>query len=390
MRRAVWIVVFGWAISILAGCADAGEETATPQAEVAMDTVVAATGELAPAQRATLSIQRGGPVAEVAIEEGDQVAADDLLVRLDTAEAELKVEEARAALASAETQLALLQASPRPEEIAAAEAQVEAAEAALLRAVAERDRLVSGDLDADVVSAEAELAGAEQARKEAQIHHDTMEDRKDVEDWQRDAAGAQMRAAEQRVEVAEMRLAQARQSVGARRREADGAVQAAEAERDRAQAHLALLKAQPTDEQVRVAQADVERARAALDAARAALDRCELRAPFAGVVGEVMVRQGERVTAGQALVTLGDLETLRVETTDLSELDVARLEAGQPVTVTFDALPERTFDGRVVRVDPMAQPGQGGVNYRTLVEVPQLDPRLRWGMTAFVDIQVEE
>jgi len=131
----------------------------------------------------------------------------------------------------------------------------------------------------------------------------------------------------------------------------------------------------------------VARARAALEAARLALSRCEIRAPLAGTVGRVHVRAGELVAPGQPLVTLGDLTALQVETTDLDEVDVARVQVGQKVTVTFDAVPERAFAGHIVRIYPMAEPGTGGVRYTAIIALEETDPALRWGMTAFVDIE---
>jgi HlyD family secretion protein len=78
---------------------------------------------------------------------------------------------------------------------------------------------------------------------------------------------------------------------------------------------------------------------------------------------------------------------LWVETTDLDEIDVARVDVGQEVDVTFDALPDRVFTGRVKRISPMAESDGGGVNYTAIVELQELDPAIRWGMTAFVDIE---
>jgi hypothetical protein len=57
--------------------------------------------------------------------------------------------------------------------------------------------------------------------------------------------------------------------------------------------------------------------------------------------------------------------------------------------VTFDAVKGKTFTGKVARIAPMSSQGQGGVNYTVIVELDQLDPALRWGMTAFTDIQVK-
>jgi HlyD family secretion protein len=83
------------------------------------------------------------------------------------------------------------------------------------------------------------------------------------------------------------------------------------------------------------------------------------------------------------------MSTLRVETTDLSEVDVARVTVGQPVSVTFDALKGQALAGKVTRIAPMSNASQGGVNYTVIVELDQLDPALRWGMTAFTDITIK-
>jgi multidrug resistance efflux pump len=78
---------------------------------------------------------------------------------------------------------------------------------------------------------------------------------------------------------------------------------------------------------------------------------------------------------------------MHVETTDLRETDVTRLELGMPVEVSFDALPGRTFDGEITRISPMSSTEQGSTNYTVEINVTDLDPSLRWGMTAFVNIQ---
>jgi HlyD family secretion protein len=114
-----------------------------------------------------------------------------------------------------------------------------------------------------------------------------------------------------------------------------------------------------------------------------------LTAPFEGTVGLVHVREGEEVLPGQTVLVLGDLSDLRVETTDLDEIDVAVVQPGQAVDLTFDALPDKVLPGRVVRVASMATPGQGATTYTVIIDFEETDPALRWGMTAFVDIVTE-
>jgi hypothetical protein len=85
------------------------------------------------------------------------------------------------------------------------------------------------------------------------------------------------------------------------------------------------------------------------------------------------------------VVVLADLTGLRIETTDLNEIDMARIQAGSPASVTFDALPDVLVSGRVVEIALAASAGSG-VNYKAVVVLDELPAALRWGMSAFVDI----
>ena len=324
--------------------------------------------------------------------------ADALLVRLDPTDAQLAVQQAEAVVETAQAQLVLLKAGPRPGQVAVAEAQIEAAQTVISQTITQRDQLWSGATEAEIATARAQVAAAQAEQWVAHEAHDqtmkcyTLPDGSEV----CPGLGAPEEQARYALHTADESLAAARAQLDALKtgaylqvRTAEAGISAAEAQQGVAQAQLALLKAGATTEEIAVAGAAVTQAEAALEAARVALERCEVRAPFAGTVGAVNVRAGELVAPGQPLVTLGDLSTLRVETTDLDETQVAQVAAGQEASVIFDALPERVFSGRVARISPMAEPGAGGVNYTVIVVLDETDPALLWGMTAFVDIEVE-
>jgi len=388
---------------ILAGCERGAEETVTPEVEVDYVPVVSVTGEVVPAVWGTVSTQAGGMVTKVLVEPGDEVEAGDVLIRLDSTDAQLAVQQAEAALEAARAQLALLKAGPRPEEIAAAEAQIEAAKAALSQAAAQRDQLKSGAKEAEIAAAQAQVAAAQAEQLAAREAHDqtmkcynvpqpdgSSEEVCPALGTLEEQARYALHAADEALAAAQAQLDALVAGADKQIRAAEAAVWAAAAQQDVAQAQLELLQAGATAEEIAVAEASVTQAEVALETARVALERCEVRAPFAGTVGLVSVRVGELVTPGQPLITLGDLSTLRVETTDLDEIDVARVAVGQQATLTFDALPEQVLTGRVTRISPMAEPGSGGVNYTVIVELDEIAPVIRWGMTAFVDIEVGE
>jgi len=390
MRKMTLLIIVGLLAVGLVGCEEqASGDVAEAEPRVIPD--VSVTGEVVPAVWASVSAQSGGSVVEVLVEPGDVVAADAVLVRLDTADAELALQQAEAALAAVEAQLAILEAPARPAEIAAAQAGVGSAEAALSQATAERNRLAAGAISAEIAAAESALASAEALWKNAQLYNDSVRARADeLDDWMEQEAALRLQAAEQGVRAAQMRLALARATVEARLQEADAMVDGAAAGRDGAQARLDLVQAGATAEQVAVAQAGISQAQVALDAALLALERAEVKAPFAGTVGMVDTRVGELIVAGQPLITLGDLDTLRIETTDLDEIDVVKVTIGQQVDISFDALPEQVFAGEITRISPMAAPGSGGVNYTVVIALDEVDPAVKWGMTAFVDIELEE
>ena len=199
------------------------------------------------------------------------------------------------------------------------------------------------------------------------------------------AAQAQETLAKAQAALAESQVAQAQAAVA----QSEASVEGMKAQVAQAQAAVDRLKAGPSPEEVAVAEAFVARARETLVTAQESLGQAKLTAPFAGTVGMIHVQEGEEVLPGQPVLVTGDLTTLRVETTDLDEIDVARVQPGQLADLTFDALPEKTLRGRVVRVAPMSTPGQAAVSYAVIIEFEETDPALRWGMTAFVDIRVD-
>jgi RND family efflux transporter MFP subunit len=127
-------------------------------------------------------------------------------------------------------------------------------------------------------------------------------------------------------------------------------------------------------------------AQAQLDQARANLDSTTLVAPFSATVGEVLAGPGESVSAGGAVVNLLDRRRLRAEVL-LDEVDVTRVRAGQPATLTFEAAPGRDARGSVGAVSPLPSVRAGLVRYLAQIaieETPETD--LRPGMTVRAQI----
>jgi multidrug resistance efflux pump len=158
---------------------------------------------------------------------------------------------------------------------------------------------------------------------------------------------------------------------------------------DEAQRALDRMQDGPDSRALEAAQTRLASAEASLEAAQDLFQAAELRAPFAGTITDVQVRPSEWVPAGTPVIVLADLSTLRVETTDLNEVDAARVRVNDGAQVTFDAAPEFVGRGRIQRLLPMPSVS-GGTNYTAWVQVDSMPESILWGMTAFVDIEVQE
>jgi len=135
------------------------------------------------------------------------------------------------------------------------------------------------------------------------------------------------------------------------------------------------------------AEADVARMQALLDSAKAILDtQYVLVAPFDGTIVSVDIAPAETVVPGQAVILLGDLSRYQIETTDLSERDVTRVQVGQSANVFIEAL-EEEFTGKVIDVDRISTTLGGDVVFKVTIELDNQPEGLLWGMSA--DVQIE-
>ena len=138
-----------------------------------------------------------------------------------------------------------------------------------------------------------------------------------------------------------------------------------------------------------VAAQELEVTRKTLDTAHAELIQTELVAPFAATVISIEVQPGEFVQPGQVVLVLAKLDNLQVETTDLSELNVATIRIGQSATVYVEAL-DQEFQGTVTAISPISDTIGGDVVFKVTIQLHEQPKELLWGMSADVEIQTEQ
>ena len=114
-------------------------------------------------------------------------------------------------------------------------------------------------------------------------------------------------------------------------------------------------------------QARISAAQSSLDTAQLAIDRA-VHARTVRRHGDQpgAVTPGQAVNPGQTVLSLANLDTLQVETTDLSERDINRVHVGQPVNVTVEGL-NQTFTGQVIKIAPRSTKVGGDVVYKVTI-----------------------
>lgn len=434
-RSTILIVTIALIAIVLTVAACGNRDQATPEtgaaavdtsAPVRASNEVVADAAVVPVRKADLSLPAGGIIAEILVAEGDDVETGQAILRLESARQQAAVAQAEAGLARAQARLAELKAGSRAEEIETAQAAVDAAQAQVDRltagakpediaaaragvdaANANLQRVREGASNQQIIAAQTEVANAEAALRQAQAAYDQVAGNPDVArrpealqleqatnaaqaararlaDLQNGATPAEIAAAQAQVRQAQAQL----DSLEAPARPADLA--AAQAELRRAQAQLDLAKAGVRSETIAAAEADVASAEAALQEAQVALADTELKAPFAGTIAEILPAVGEQVGPGAPIVRLADFSSWKIETDDLTELNVVRIGEGSPTKIEFDALPGAELSGKVVQIKPIGVNKQGDITYTVVVVPDQTDPRLKWNMTAVVTIRANE
>ncbi len=403
------------------------------------------------AEELAIAAELSGRVARVAVAEGDEVQAGQVLFVLDDSLLQAQYDQAQAALEAARAQLRLAQAQAEvarrqydlarqqahqaaaearvqawfadapnafdlplwyftaDEARAAAQAEVDAAAQSLAEARANLEHLQTTLVAADLRAAEEALARARAEYQAAQAVLDRAEAQNDAA--LRDQAQARLDAARNALEAAQAEydrlltqqqaqdLLEARAQVAVAQERYDAALDRWYAlQWGDAAPQVRLAEAQKAQAEAAVAQAEaaVAQAEAQVRAIEVQMDKLTVTAPVAGVVTAHHVRVGEVLRAGVPALTLGQLDRLTI-TVYIPEDRLGDLRLGQQASLTVDAFPGETFYATVSRIADRAEYTPRNVQTvegrKTMVFAVELridDPsgRLKPGMPA--DVHFEE
>jgi HlyD family secretion protein len=310
---------------------------------------VSSTGTLNAVITVQVGSQVSGQIMELLADFNSEVREDQIIARIDPENFQARVRQAEAELAVSKSNVSTQRAA-----VERAKAELQNSRAALdaYKAQTEKARVAVEDAKRDLT------------RKET-LHKNKIISESDID---------------KAVAIYEQAVAQ----LNAARAE----VQAQESVVRSREAALKMARAQ-----VEYALAQVKQREAALHQSRVDLEHTVIRSPVDGVVIERSVDVGQTVAASLQAPTLftiaQDLRKMQVDT-NVDEADIGRIRAGQRVTFTVDSFPGQEFEGLVKQIRKAPETVQNVVTYTVVVSADNPDLRLLPGMTANVQIVVNE
>ncbi len=301
-----------------------------------------------------LRAQVNGRVRRLPVTNGQAVRAGQVVIELESDEAQASLQQAEAQRQVALANLAEAQSNLQLTRQRTA-AEVKSAQAGVNQSLANYEKIKEGPRSEEIQRSRAQLVQVELRlqdqqrdlqRKETLFRQDALP--------KRDLETAELAVRQSKAALDEAKASLAVLEKGSRWQETAGA----KSELQRSQAQVQVAQAQQG--QVEVAESQLETSRARLAAAEADVERSrsnrehfELKAPSAGVLQLEALQVGDTVSMTTVIGRLIDPKSVWIELL-IDQADRPKVELGQLVVITSDAFPNSEFKGKVSRVDPAA------------------------------------
>lgn len=346
---------------------------------------VGATGSVRASQSASLAFDTTGVVESLTASVGDQIAEGSVLASLEEESLSAQVILARADLISAQN--ALDELYDLAQKISAkSKLDLENARDELQAAEFNWMWMIEGpganSLELALEAAEASVAVAQDRVKAARSVFNRVKGRSEDDAFRAQALLSLTNAKQQRDDALRELEWQNNLSDEQQRAVLDAELAFARARFEEAESEWERVKDGPDPK-------DIAAAQARIDAARATLGTATITAPFAGMVTYLDVQVRDLVSPGVPVIGLADFSKMLVEV-EVSEVDINRLTVGQPVTLTLDAVPDRSYTGEVTEIGQIGTVVQGVVNFQVTVHITDPDTAIKPGMTAAVNVVVNQ
>jgi HlyD family secretion protein len=359
---------------------DVSKLTTVTVSRGSISATIGATGTLRSKQTATIYWTTSGRVGKINKKAGDAVKTGDVIAEIDPTTYTSQIITAQQELANAKMALQNLKESTTS--TASALQAVVTAQKAYDDAALKRERMNWGRASQDQLDkAEADYILAQRSYENAWDLFNRNADRA-PEDVVRANALSALAAARQKRDSALANLNWLRGKPEAQElAQADADVLVAKAKLEDAKRTYEKVKNGPSKE-------DLDAAQAKIDAAQNTINSVRLVAPFDGTISTMTMQVGDFVDS-KIGVRFDNLSTFYADL-QVSEIDINQIKLGQKGTVTFDAVPNKTFDIVVTDISQVGTVLQGSVNFTVTIQVVNPDKAIKPGMTASANIIVDQ
>ncbi|MFC1900774.1 HlyD family secretion protein [Chloroflexota bacterium] len=390
IRGAISLLLVGLILITASACgSDEKDTTGQQSGEGDTNVTVTADGNIEASLQMKLTFGSGGRIEKIYVKEGDKVSEGDILAKLDTTALELAL--AQTKVSRAEANIGVDQAKAG---VIQAQAGISQAQAALANAE------IALELARNVYSV-TDIKIAEAGVTLAQRHLD--ETLWAFSKYESGTPGYDMYL--EVVLQAEARLKAANDTLDAILAGYDVKEVASKKLQVEAATHSLVLAGKTlaiAEDSLNLAEQASELAQQSVLLAQNRLDEATVTAPFDGTIYKIGVKEGEFLSpaafASTTIVGIVDLSHMELHAR-VDELDIAKLEEGQKVTIILDALPETKLDGQITFISPVDSEPEGVLLFESDDEVKKYEVKIdfdvpgglqiRSGMSATVEIIVK-
>ena len=331
-----------------------------PYSRMTLNANIYGTGTVRPYQSAILTWSASGIVGEVNVSLGDSVKKGQLLMILDPDSLSAEILQAQIEVINAQNNLDALYEN-LASELAQAELDLINAEDRLENLQDTRDRMNFRRCSDDrIEELEEDLENAEKLYD----FNQSSENLRLVNTAQANLDYCRANYSERQVAEQDLEIALAEERVADLKERVD------------------LLSEGPDPDQVTIRETQ-------LAIAQARLDSPLIEAPFDGIVSFLPTNVGDVINIGTQALQLDNLSELHLDV-QISEVDIPLVAVGQTAELIFDAYFETPFTGEVTEISPVGTEIGGVVEYSVRIRMLDADERIKPGMTAAVNIIVEE
>ncbi|HEX2697847.1 MAG TPA: efflux RND transporter periplasmic adaptor subunit [Anaerolineales bacterium] len=349
------------------------------------------TGTLQPADQIELGFGTSGKLTKLNVKVGDTVKEGDLLAELDNTSQQIQYQQAKRSLAELVSTAAIAQAQ---EDLANAMSDVDTTKNTLVYLISP-----------DVFYWEQKVADQQKAVDQLKVEagsKPTSDEQKKIDDavarlkyFQDSLAGSKLRYEKtyvpnnftviERDPTTHQSKKVVEEPTEASIASAEAAYTVAQASVQEAQWYLDALNGKEVPDNATGANLTaLETAQLDLKSAEAELSATQIYAPLSGTVMSVDAQLGDTVSSSVIMV-VADLSKLYLKTY-VDESDYSMFKVGNEASIVFDALPDQTFTGKVIEVDPQLDTSSGSAVVSGLVQLDPTDADLLMGMGASVEI----